>query len=227
MKASRRNVLERVAFLVLHPAVPSWETAKISLEEETELADIVEAKTLEEALPVVLAIANLDGSPEAIAAFKEWTLASGYGVHGVLDKSGDWLLRFRDQLRKLWDHAEREHLQQREVDRGEVNSILGEWFEPPLDDRNAWLIFHNAGKFIPRQDNIRAIAGRMVIHNAKRLARCSNPECARFFLKDRKSQIICTEEGCERYANKERNKVWRAKKSKLTRITIRKEIRKK
>jgi hypothetical protein len=235
MKASRQAVLERIAFLILHPGVPQWETAKIALEEEAQLADVVEAKTLEEALPVVLAVANLGDSPEAVRAFKEWVSSGGYGPYGVPDKADEWLFRFRDQLRKLWQHAEAEHLQHKQLDRQQVNAILGEWLKARREDRGddqgvyfdpgEWAIFHNAGKFIPKQSNIRAIAARVVIYNAKRLAQCVNPDCKRFFLKDRKTQIICAEEGCERYANKERNKAWRAKKSKLTRIAIKKESR--
>jgi hypothetical protein len=223
VKTSRTR-LEGIAKQMLGPIGP-WQLVpiEISLAELEPLADILEEHVVEDALPILLSVVNLENSPAAIADFrKSWT-ASAFGIVGESDED---LLRFRDQLQTLWVVAEQQNLGKAPTTI-ESGRILKEWFSRPFSDQNAWWVEPAAAKIVALPTNFRAVAGRIVIHNQKLLATCANPACSgKFFLKRRRDQIFCLEEGCLRYGNRARNTKFRAHKAKLVPVATAKRKKK-
>lgn len=215
MKASRER-LRQIAWDWLHPGPWQMAPVQINLADWEPLAEIMEEMIVDNAVPIVVELANLADTSEAIADFKRIWHASEHGLGGSSDQE---LLRFRDQLRTIWECVEH-HSQGKPIDTRVTQPIFQEWFSPKLDDVNAWQVIHNAGRFFPKPENIRALAGRIVIHNSTFLARCSVEKCRRFFIKKRKSQILCLSEDCERARNALANQKLRDKKAQQIRQAV-------
>jgi hypothetical protein len=215
VKTSRLR-LKRIAEL-LQPERQFGTFESSSMAELKILAEFVEEKILAKALPVLLSLVNLKNSPELIADFRILWDSLGCGIE---DESDQNLLRFRDELRTIWEIVEQGHLG-KPISNSEEESkvIMHQWFSRPINDPSAWWVLPQVGKIIPLSRNLRAVAGRIVIQNHKLLARCANPKCSgRFFLKRRCDQHYCLEEDCQKYGNRKRNKKWRAGKAQLLRV---------
>jgi hypothetical protein len=213
VKASRLR-LEKTVDRFLRPG--PWQAVPIetTLAELEPLAETIEAYIVEKTLPLLLSVANLENSQVALAEFRKLWAGSGYGIASESDQE---LLHFQKQLRTVWETAEQISLGRSSSRTKESGLILKEWFSRPFSDQEAWWVEPAAGKIVALPANFRAIAGRVLIYNQQRLARCSNRACrARFFLKRRKDQIFCLEEGCLQHGNRKRNTKTRARKAKLS-----------
>jgi hypothetical protein len=247
VKASRLRLKETVKQTLGPPGPWQMVPIELSLDELEPLHDVLEEHIMEGALPILRSIANLEDSPEKIAEFKQLWGGSAYGIVG---ESNEDLLQFRDQLRRLWEIAEQHNLKNQKPtgkpstpEEGwqefsarvmahakgqprnpaeESQRILKQWFSCPFTETSAWKISPAAGKIVALPLNFRAIAGRILIHNQRFLATCTNPNCqTRFFLKRRWDQIFCGEEGCLRYGNKLHNREFRVRKGKLAPVAKR------
>lgn len=201
MKASSLRRLERLA--EMSEDVPElkdlpWQDLKV-------VADLRQRFELPKASLAMQMLANASDDPKELAEFRDLCDPT----YDIVRESNAELLKFRDELRKLWVGKP-----------GEQIAIMEQWWHRyNLDRHNGfWNVFDLLGTFYPTKRNFRATVGRICVGNLQLLARCANPECARFFVKKRRDQKFCLEEDCLRYGSRQRaNKYWRgthAKRSK-------------
>jgi hypothetical protein len=179
----------------------------MSWQEQEAYAEMVERIHSQAASVPMQILVNIGNEPDELAEFRELCNPS----YDIVNESDAELLKLRDQLRTIWVGEEGEE---------QAAAIVQEWWQRyPLDrSGEGWNIFDIPGTFFPSEKNFRALVGRICVHNLDLLARCANPECARYFVKARRDQKFCLEADCLRYGNRQRaNKYWHgthAKRSK-------------
>ncbi|HKF05415.1 MAG TPA: hypothetical protein VKB49_24060 [Candidatus Sulfotelmatobacter sp.] len=172
----------------------------------------LDALTQEEAYTLIQSISEVEeaqtaayiallANTESIADFRQ--ALPNPPVFDIAKETDAELLKFRDELRTVWEGTESE----------KIGVIVGAWIKRyPLDDARFWLVNHPSRSFIPLSKNTRAIAANIWYGKRHLLNRCSNPECRQFFIAKRVDQKYCLDDDCLKYGGRVRAyKHWKEK----------------
>lgn len=168
--------------------------ARMSYEEQVALAEVLSEEAEQQAQEILTLLANVADSADAIAQFR--LRCPDY--YDVAKCSNDDLLKFRNELRAVWQGKATE-------------GTLERWYHlsPFLD---GWLIFFKARIILPTGKNFRAMAANICAQRAKYLKQCANPECSQYFIAQRTDAKYCLEPNCLQYGNRVRAyEHWRGK----------------
>src|SRR6476646_6953382 len=160
------------------------EVARMSYEEQLALFEVLSEEEEEQAEEILILLANLGDSADAIAQFRR--RCPHY--YDIAKDSNEGLLKFRNELRAVW---------QGKAPLG----TLERWYLLSQFPDN-WVIFFKARTILPTGKNFRAMAANICAQRARYLKQCSNPECNRYFIAQRTDAKYCLESSCVQYGNR-------------------------